>query len=112
MQKTITIDDLTGLPSETTREVSVLFDDQAYTLDLAPESVDALTALFANRDAGKLWDLLTSIAVTAEVVDPKPAPATEPTGKEINVWLKSTGRPVKRGNPSKELKEEYLAAHR
>jgi Lsr2 len=119
MEKTITVDDLTGLPSETTHKVSVLFGDAEYTLDLGPESAEAFRALFADHDPAKLRDLLTT-PVTAEIIKPsKPKPADKPaddgpTSKEVNEWLKSTGREseVKHGRASKALKEEYLAAHR
>ena len=70
MEKTVTVDDLTGLPSETTHKVSVLFGDAEYTLDLGPESAEAFRALFADHDSAKLRELLTGSPVTAEIIKP------------------------------------------
>jgi hypothetical protein len=116
VKETITRDDLTGRQSETTREVSIIFDDQEYTLDLESESVAALTALFADHDNRKLRDLLTTpviATVEAERVTIKPtATDGEPTGKQINAWRKANGLPVSRGKPTKEMKAQYIKAQK
>jgi Lsr2 len=98
MRKTITVDDLTGFQSTETAEVSILFDDQAYTLDLAPKSVAAQTALFSERDAGPLRELLQASVI--KPVTPKPAATSKPRRRgseaaEARAWAKANGIPVK-----------------
>jgi hypothetical protein len=119
MERTEThlIDDLTGMRLIQSKRVSMLLGvdgkEDEFTLDFDPDTLAAFMAAIRDHE----WEPIRRLFAGEPAAKPKSAkpPAdAEVTGKEINAWLKSVGREseVKRGNPSKELKEEYLAAHR
>ena len=112
--ETTLIDDLTGMRLVQSTRVTMIIDvggkQEDFTLDFDPDTLAAFMAAIRDHE----WEPIRRLFAGEPAAKPaKPAAtAGEPTGKEINAWLKSIGREVKRGNPSKELRDEYLAAHR
>ena len=47
-----------------------------------------------------------------EPVKPAASDDDEPTSKQVNEWLRSIGREVKKGKVGKETVAEYKAAHK
>ena len=116
--ETYVYDDLTGLRLIQSKRVTLLIGvdgkQDEFTLDFDPDTLAAFMAAIRDHEYEPLRRLFTG--EPAKEAKPKPAakPADDgPTSKEVNEWLKSTGREseVKHGRISKVLKEEYLAAH-
>lgn len=130
MEETVTRtrDDLTGDILLESKRVSMLLDidgdQKEFTLDFEPKVLAALIAAFEDHDYAPLRQIFRPEPQPAITAKPRPKPkASGPkasagqataTAKEVNAWLKANGRgdEVTRGQPSKDIRAEYLEAQR
>ena len=115
MEETITrtLDDLTGDILVVSKHVSMLLiidgEETTLELDFEPKVLDALLSAFRDHDHAAIRRIFVN---EPEPVKPAASDDDEPTSKQVNEWLRSIGREVKKGKVGKETVAEYKAAHK
>lgn len=124
MKVTQTVDDLTGIQTDT-EELKVTVDGKSATLDLSPQSADALRALVAqdqDNPASSLFAAIFRAVSPAHGRTPsvRRSSADKPSGSgktpeelaEIREWAKTKGFKVAdKGRIAANIIAEYDAAH-